>query len=167
MACADLRQAHKDVAFLRFKSWDFFGPIVALNPNHVQEIIDAFGDDWYGTIARWLLRPLPSLREEIRQFVQKNFEGRYIIGLQIRRNGFNQLSDEQEERFYSCAEAQRRIANQASQEVAFFIAADNAASRKKARDIYGDKVRFSFLFLALSLNILMSLPVGTDICLEH
>eukprot|EP00297_Palpitomonas_bilix_P009019 CAMPEP_0113895226 /NCGR_PEP_ID=MMETSP0780_2-20120614/17226_1 /TAXON_ID=652834 /ORGANISM="Palpitomonas bilix" /LENGTH=529 /DNA_ID=CAMNT_0000885995 /DNA_START=201 /DNA_END=1790 /DNA_ORIENTATION=- /assembly_acc=CAM_ASM_000599 len=136
--CKNLKNEFKE-DMLRIKSWDFFGPGIVTNPNHAQAIREAFGEDWYGTISRWLIRPIPSLREEIRKFVRDNFDGRYVVGLQIRKVGMNKLSEDQVKRFFSCAEATRIMANEPSDNTFYFIAADNAQTREAAKKKYGAK----------------------------
>uniref|UniRef100_A0A7S3G7V5 Fucosyltransferase n=1 Tax=Palpitomonas bilix TaxID=652834 RepID=A0A7S3G7V5_9EUKA len=125
---------------LRVKTWDFFGPALFYHKQYHDKLAAVFGDDWYGAMMRWVVRPIPSLQVEIDEFVAEKFAKNFVVGLQIRRKGSNKLSLKQENSFFTCANNVAR--QQGVEDPYYFIAADNEQSRKDAEKQYGDKAIF-------------------------
>lgn len=84
---------------------------------------DFFGNDVFGPLSRFLLRPAKDIQEEIDSFKEKYFN-QSVVGLQIRRVGAQKLNDLQEEILWECAE------NISSPDVKWFLATDNYATRE-------------------------------------
>jgi hypothetical protein len=95
--------------------------------------------DVFTPLARFLFRPLPSIRQRIQQFKEDNF-GDYTIGLQIRRIGINKLNQSQEELFWE--KAKELSAEKEGKRVKWFLATDHYDTRRRAMNYYSNRIIF-------------------------
>jgi hypothetical protein len=78
------------------------------------------------------------IQSEIDKFKQENF-GKFTLGLQIRRVGGSKLNDTQEDILWNCASEMSTIHHN---DVVWFLATDNEATRQRALSEFGSKVKF-------------------------
>jgi hypothetical protein len=99
------------------------------------------GTDVFTPLARFLIRPIPSIQEKFNQFKLKHF-GKYTLGLQIRRIGINKLSKEQEDIFLQCAASTQieEASTLPEEDIKWFLATDNYETRNRTVREYGSKM---------------------------
>jgi len=120
------------------KAWDNYIPLLAHNPHYAKTVREVFGDSEmaFRTLNHYAIRPIPLIREGIEFYRKERFDGKHVIGLQM-RTFF--MSKTQIETFWGCA---RFLASKApsGKEVIFFLATDQPGVRglaKKALEPYG------------------------------
>ena len=92
-------------AIVRICSTQWFGPVLAHNPYFRGSICAGISEtDLFGTLARFLLRPIKLIQDRIDAFRKKYFDsGHRVVALQVRAKENYRLSPNQISAFFSCA----------------------------------------------------------------
>eukprot|EP00003_Mantamonas_plastica_P019359 TRINITY_DN316_c0_g2_i2.p2 TRINITY_DN316_c0_g2~~TRINITY_DN316_c0_g2_i2.p2 ORF type:complete len:253 (-),score=91.46 TRINITY_DN316_c0_g2_i2:935-1693(-) len=124
-------------------------PLVTNNPRYRDNLKKVFGDDVYGPLARFIMKPSKRAKEIVDSFKAQHF-GKFTIGLQMRIDvhnmGGQDAIDEAkkwEKLYFGCATQIQEEDNLPPEDTKFFVAADNVGTRDRAIEKYGrDKVIF-------------------------
>ncbi len=114
-------------------SYDWFGPIVANNPNFYQSVVTNFGFNSFPLLFGNLLKPHPSAQVIIDRYLEI-FNKHFVIGVQIRRL---RLRSKDEHFVWRSVMALKASAEaKQSKPVAFYVATDLIASWERFLSIF-------------------------------
>lgn len=66
---------------LQIVSSEYFAPLLTVNQyasKHVLEEVQSV--DTFASLSNWLLRPVPTVTDNLRRFKERYFEDNYVIG---------------------------------------------------------------------------------------
>ncbi|KAK3238956.1 hypothetical protein CYMTET_51081 [Cymbomonas tetramitiformis] len=125
LLCTDVRDA-LNATVVRVSNWDHFLPLLAANRHHAAAIA-RFGEDLSGALTRFLFRPKASIQASIDSFADEHFAGAYVIGMHVRRRGWNKLGLTQLDLGLQCARDMPN-ADTSERPVVWFLATDSDAT---------------------------------------
>lgn len=117
---------------------NYFAFIISLSPFYRDFVNDIFGSDIFGTISRFLFRPVPVIQKEIDNF-KKQYFGKFTLGLHVRNIGGSKLNANQTNLLWQCAQ---NIRSPKEEGVVWFLSTDNEQTRISAKSLFKDKVVF-------------------------
>ncbi len=119
----------------------YVASLVRHNPNYKNDFDRWFGTSLYEQLSGFYLRPLPVITDRVREFREEKMQGKYVIGIQVRRardSGHFFLWEDQH-LFWDCARMMRdRAAETQPLPVVFFLATDSEQVAAEARKELGD-----------------------------
>jgi len=134
--CEDLDEA-LPMKVISMKAWDTYVPLLMLNPHYKEKVLNTFGMSPFRPLSNFVLRPVESIEQSAAQFAKQHFEGKFVIGVQVRSFFMHksQLSV-----FWKCAKLLAHIhTERTKQRVVFFLATDNNAVRELAENALGKR----------------------------
>eukprot|EP01119_Soliformovum_irregulare_P004165 TRINITY_DN15180_c0_g1_i1.p1 TRINITY_DN15180_c0_g1~~TRINITY_DN15180_c0_g1_i1.p1 ORF type:complete len:457 (+),score=77.24 TRINITY_DN15180_c0_g1_i1:1-1371(+) len=142
--CQDFESSPEPL--IRMRGWDYFVPNMALNPFYRDRLTRIFKHgDIFRPLARFLIRPLPSIQHQIDKFIADQF-GDHTIGLQIREIGINKLNVTQERLFWEAAlvSMQERMLQSKTTNIRFkwFLATDTVSLRNTSFSLFPNWITF-------------------------
>jgi hypothetical protein len=144
LLCGDYSQAYTspDVSFAINQ---YLVPYFTTNPHYRDHLLDLFGsDDIFTPSAHFLFRPTDQLIHDRDAYVAQHFEGKFVVGLQVRSGGDfteNFMNDHDWGLYQRCGESMVPKGSEAH--LVYFVATDTAKGREAAKRILGkDRVMF-------------------------
>jgi len=132
VACQDLNKAFPQRVIV-IKAWDNYLPLLAHNPHYATRMRQMFGEPSYSfrPLAHFTIQPITMIRDQVQAFRHRYFEGKYVLGLQM-RSFF--MRRHQLATFWQCAlflaQQSKRLFGR---EVVFFVATDQRSIKVRAK----------------------------------
>jgi len=127
LACRNFEREHQNDAVVAILTDQYVASFIMTNP-HYLDIVNRLGNggNLYGRLFSYLLRPVSHVRRIVNTFVKQNFEGFYVIGIQVRFGVGQFYLKEDEDEFWHCAEAMaRQLPLSKQKKLRYFIASDS------------------------------------------
>ncbi|GAB5354047.1 hypothetical protein AAMO2058_000086500 [Amorphochlora amoebiformis] len=142
LACRQFEVEHEMDAVVSILTDQYVASFIAVNP-HYSNVVNLLGDggNLYANLFSYLLRPVRRIRQIVRRFVKAEFEGYYVIGLQVRYGVGQFYLPEDENEFWACAKAMGRVLPLETQrKLKYFIASDSQEVISHAQRALGDSL---------------------------
>jgi len=130
-------------------SWNYFVPLLQQNPHYRDKLRQWFGDDLFGSVFRFLIKPSaalqPRIDEMMNQFHIWRQQGKLISGVQLRQGeplkGDRFISEDAEQTMFKCI---KYISDSKSEKngTIYVIATDNRFARNSAVEALGTNATF-------------------------
>jgi hypothetical protein len=155
LLCSDYTKHYRSPTVV-FSINQYLVPYFTTNPHHRPDLLQLFSaegadmtnrdenGDVFTPAAHFLFRPLDMLLQMRDKYIAEHFDGRFVVGLQVRSGGDftdNFMSEKDWGLYKHCAESAAPASK--GDKLKFFVATDTPRGRQAAIDVFGrDKVMF-------------------------
>jgi len=143
LACSDLSEYFNkegQLSKVEFFVNQYFVPLLVQNPHYKSTLYEAFGDNIFNSIGRFLLRPSNDVANIVDTFRRENFDGKFVIGIHVRLAWSQTLTELEQMHLYweAALEIERQCSMGPDQEAVWYVAGDRDTVRDAMVD-YGKK----------------------------
>mmetsp|Transcript_13744 Transcript_13744/g.20753 ORF Transcript_13744/g.20753 Transcript_13744/m.20753 type:complete len:652 (-) Transcript_13744:128-2083(-) len=142
LACRNFTEEHSEDSLVYLITDQYVASFMSINPFY-ETIVAQLGDggSLFKNLFSILLRPVKPIRKIVEDFVDKNFYGYYVIGMQVRYGvGQFYLKEDQDE-FWRCALSMgRQLPISTQKKLRYFIASDSQQIIHEAKRALGNKL---------------------------
>ena len=136
LLCDDLLQYYSRHRHIDLSINQYFVPYMTSNTRHRSDLLALFrsAENVFFFVSHFLFRPIPQLQTQLKAFVEDNFRGKFVVGLQVRSGQdftSNFMTSADWQLYFACAlgVVPTSIPDES---VLFFIATDTDQGRKAA-----------------------------------